>query len=541
MSRKLVSLLLMAALVVIPVLTSCSQGTEPAASNGGTPSTESKAAEPSSAAGGGDAASDLPFVTFDWYLGLDPMPDNQMVNDGVNEYLKEKINANVNIHFWPGKEWEQKMTTMVSSGQDLGIIGFGSQSKLDYVTQSTRGAFYPLEELLDKYGQGTKALFSDAIWECMTINGHIYGIPSLKDNCYIISTVYNSEMAEALGIDMANLDYSNWRDNEELYTEALAKRNEMFPEYKQYPLLDNVDREVPYYFALETFLNDSFLAVCNIPGMEEVAGYDTNTAFNFYATPEYREFCIQKQRMVEAGVYAYDYEGKTEWPYSGAELAHVGWGYTYMPENLYGDSCTTKMVVSDHVWTDTNNYFSAGTAISANCKEYERAMMLLELVNTDPEFATMMRFGLEGQHYIINDEGKMQFEGSAKNGGDRADYGYYYWYGAPIGNLTIVNAPESLVGPDGIMLKNMVEYNNNATIPSHMGFVFNLDNVSNEIAACTNVVMEYRDTLRSGQLGSADEVNKAIDEFNAKLTANGVEKIVAEVQTQIDAWNASKS
>jgi len=31
----------------------------------------------------------------------------------------------------------------------------------------------------------------------------------------------------------------------------------------------------------------------------------------------------------------------------------------------------------------------------------------------------MMRFGIEGKHYIINDEGKMQFEGSERNGGDR--------------------------------------------------------------------------------------------------------------------------
>lgn len=533
MSRKLISMLMVTAMAVMPVLASCSSS--PATTTNSGSSTASTASKDT--AGG---ASDLEFVTFDWYLGLDPMPDNKMVNDAVNEYLKEKINCNVNIFYWPGKDWETKMTTMVSSGQDLGIIGFGSQSKLDYVVQSTRGAFAPLESLLDQYGKETKALFKEDIWNCMTINDHIYGIPSLKDNCYIISTVYNKTMADALDLDFSKLEYSNWRDNEEFYTDALKKRNEKFPEYKQYPLLDNAELEVPYFFALETFLNDSYLAVCNIDPFNDVAGVDPNKVFNFYATPEYREFCKQKQRMVANGVYAYDYEGKTDWPYNGAELAHVGWGYTYSQKDLYGDSCETDMLVSDHIWTDTNNYFSAGTAISSNCKTPERAMMLLNLVNTDPEFATMMRFGIEGKHYVKDSAGKMTFAGSERNGGDRADYGYYYWYGAPIGNLTIVNAPESLSGPDGIMLKNMVEYNNNAVVPSHMGFVFALDKVSNEIAACTNVVMEYRDTLRRGQLGSEADVDKTIDEFNAKLKANGVDKIVTEVQTQIDAWNASK-
>ena len=42
-------------------------------------------------------------------------------------------------------------------------------------------------------------------------------------------------------------------------------------------------------------------------------------------------------------------------------------------------------------------------------------------------------------------------------------------------------------------------------------------------------------------MNSADEVNQAVDEFVEKLNANGAEKIVAEVQSQIDAWQAAKA
>jgi len=486
------------------------------------------------------STQELPFVTLDWYIGLNPMADNQMVNDAMNEYLKEKVNANVNIYYWESKEWETKMTTMISAGQDVGIIGFGSQSKLDYVVHANRSSFYPLDDLLKKYGTETLALFPEDIWECMKINGKIYGIPSLKDNCYIISLIYNADMAEALGLDMSKVKYTNWRQIEPFLEEVVKLRSEKFPEYDQYPLCGGASLEVPYNFAVETFLNDSYLAVCNIDPFYDVKGYDDNTVFNLYATEEYREFCRSRQRMVEKNIFAYDYTGKSEWNYTGGLFAWVGWGYTYMQEHLYGDAFTTKMIVSDHIWTDTNNYFSAGTAISANCAEPERAMMILNLVNTDPEFATMWRFGIKDEHYIINEQGKMQFEGSRRNGGARADYGYYYWYAAPVGNLTIVNAPESLTGPDGIMLKEMVRYNNEAVRPKHMGFVFDITPVANEIAACTNVVMEYRDVLRNGQLESQDEVDSTVDEFVAKLEANGADKIVAEVQRQIEAWKASK-
>ncbi|MEG0766348.1 MAG: ABC transporter substrate-binding protein, partial [Clostridia bacterium] len=462
--------------------------------------------------------------------------------DALNEYLVDKLNLKVNIFYWKAKEWEEKMTTMISSGQDVGVIGFGSQSKLDYVVQANRGAFYPLDDLLDQYGTGTKALFSEGVWDCMKINGKTYGIPSLKDNCYIISMVYNADMLEEFGINLDDYPYSNWRGLKDLLYVAKEKRDELHPEFTEQgiPIAWGSELESPYNFAVESFLNDSFLAVCNIDGINDIAGFDSNKVFNLYATEEYKQFCVEKQKMVEDGIYAYDYTDKTDWSYSGGVFAYVGWGYTYMQDHLYGDKFVTKMKVSDHIWTDTNNYFSAGTAISANCANPERAMMLLELVNTDPAVATMMRFGIEGKHYVKNDQGKMVFEGSERNGGNRADYGYYYWYGAPIGNLTIVNAPESLIGPDGIMLTKMKEYNNSATLPQHMGFVFDVAPVTNEIAACTNVVMEYRDTLRNGRLGSQQEVEDAIAEFNQKLIDNGIEKITTEVQKQIDAWNATR-
>ena len=133
----------------------------------------------------------------------------------------------------------------------------------------------------------------------------------------------------------------------------------------------------------------------------------------------------------------------------------------------------------------------------------------------------------------------MTFEGT-KNA-DPSRRAYYNWYMAPIGNLLIVEASESLSGPDGIMLTNMAKYNAECVVPAHMGFVFDTTPVTNELAACTNVVAEFQDDLANGKLSSEDEVRDVVAEFNDKLTANGVDKIVAEVQSQIDAWTAAKA
>ena len=475
----------------------------------------------------------------DWYFGQVEQPDGQAVNDYINEYLKEKVGATVTLHFWSGDQYWDNMTTMISSGQDVGIIGFGSQTKLDYVLNSHRGAYYPIEDMLTTIGADTKALFPDEIWDAMTIDGHIYGIPSKKDNGYYISLIYNATMAEELGIDMESYEYIDMRHVEELALQVKELRDAAHPEWADHPVLWSNDREMPYNFAFESFLNDSYVAVCDIDEFDELADSDSTQVVNFYATPEYLDYAIQRQRMVDEGIYLYDYTDRTDLQYDGGEFGFLGWGYTYMEPHMYGDAFETKMIMSTNLWTETNNYFSAGTAISSQCAYPEKAMEILNLVNTDSFFATTMRFGIEGEHYTYDADGKMTFAGTKNE--DPSSRAYYNWYMAPVGNLLIVNAPEQLAGPDGVMLTNMAKYNDECVVPAHMGFVFDTTPVTNEIAACTNVVAEFSKDIRTGQLGSEDEVRDVVAEFNEKLAANGVDAIVAEVQSQIDAWVAAKA
>ncbi|MDR1598676.1 MAG: ABC transporter substrate-binding protein [Oscillospiraceae bacterium] len=483
-------------------------------------------------------AEELPYAKIDWYLGLTPATDLATVNDALNVYLKEKINTEVNIVMLESTEWEQRMGTMLASGQDLGIVGFGSQSKSDYVIESRRGSYLALDDMLDTYATGTKALFSDEIWDAMRINGSIYGIPTLKDNGYYISLIWNDTMAQELGIDPLQGQYRNFRDLEGLLLEAKEKRDAAYPEWADRPISWSNDRVDPYNFAIEFFLNENYVAACNIEGIMDVAGYDTETVFNFFETPEFLEYAIQRQRMVDEGIYAYDYTDRSEWQYDGSIFAFIGWGYAYMPEHLFGENFVTKMRMSEHIWTATDNFHSAGTAISANCKNPVNAIKALELINTDPFVATMVRFGVEGIHYNLDENGDMTFEGTSNEvAGSRA---FHFWYNAPAGNLTIVKAPVAYSGPDNIMMDTILDLNQKALLPPHLGFVFDPTPVANQVAAVTNVVLEYKTDLFNGRLSGEEEVREVVEEFIEKLRANGSEAIVAEAQKQIDAWKAAQ-
>ena len=67
-----------------------------------------------------------------------------------------------------------------------------------------------------------------------------------------------------------------------------------------------------------------------------------------------------------------------------------------------------------------------------------------------------------------------------------------------------------------------------------MGFTWDATNVKTEIAACTNVLNQYRMSLECGMV----DPNSILPEFQKALEDAGIDKIIKEKQAQLDAWSA---
>ena len=522
MKRKLLSLLLVSAMAVSVL--GCGNdpaGTEVAGTDNGT----EVAAE-----------TELDYVELNWYVNEQEMPDHAMVQAAMDEYFLEKLNCKVNLITIDNGTYTETMPTKIMSGDDIDM--FAIAGNLDLTALAKAGAMYPMDELLDTYAPGTKALFKDEVWESIKKDGQIYTVPSLKDNCYIIGMTFNDTMAQALGIEYENLEYATFGDAgvEEFLEDAMAKRDAMFPEYAGKPILnDSRAAFIPFFFKAERLAAKTALAVTNIKGYEVDPTKGPDEVYNLYETEAFREFALKMQRWTEKGIIRH-WDDTTNYFADPCILVRSGWGYTYVGEHQYSPDFVTKIKVLDGVWADQSSFGGSGVAIGGNCADPERAMMVIELMNTDPYIATLFRFGIEGEHWVYNAEGKKEL--TEKNS-DSTNRSWFYWYGPNFGNLTIVEAPESLSGPDNIMLTRMEEYNSNAILSTHLSCVIDTTNFQNELAACNSVIAEYQYLIK-GSLESADAVNKAVDEFVAKLKANGADKIVAEVQAQIDAWVAAQ-
>ena len=66
------------------------------------------------------------------------------------------------------------------------------------------------------------------------------------------------------------------------------------------------------------------------------------------------------------------------------------------------------------------------------------------------------------------------------------------------------------------------EFNNTAQMSVAMGFTPNLDEVTNEVTACTNVTDKYYYAITSGTV----DVRETAETINKELEAAGIQKII---------------
>jgi len=163
-------------------------------------------------------------------------------------------------------------------------------------------------------------------------------------------------------------------------------------------------------------------------------------------------------------------------------------------------------------------------AINKNSKHPERALMFIDLLNSDPEILNMVVFGLEGLSYTKSADGRVI---PKKDGAYDGVYNFF------VGN--VFNTYYTEGQPDG-MWEETAKINMEAKPSVALGFVFNSDPVSNELAKVQAVVDQYLKALASGSV----DVDKVVPEFIQKLNNAGSDVIITELQKQLDAWAAKK-
>jgi len=107
-------------------------------------------------------------------------PDGSDENDNpyIN-YIKERTGLDLRVSIPPQEVYEEKLNVIMASGNLPDLIHTFNPVWFDEYVK--KGAFMPLDDYINEYGQDLKELIPEEAWDRMRYNGKIYGIPSLTD------------------------------------------------------------------------------------------------------------------------------------------------------------------------------------------------------------------------------------------------------------------------------------------------------------------------------------------------------------------------
>ncbi|MBO0994682.1 ABC transporter substrate-binding protein [Bacillus sp. SD088] len=440
-----------------------------------------------------------------WYTIGTPQKDTEKVFEEVNKYTEEKINATVKLTQIDWGDYDQKMQVVISSGEpfDIGFTEGGT-----YVQDAQKGAFLPLDDLLDEQGKDLKEILEPALLEGARVDGELYGIPSNKETARQSVYTFNKRLVDKYDFDLSKV--RNLEDLEPMLKEIKENEPNVTPmaTIKAYLPFDYIlGEEMPFGFALEGDRD------------HVVNPFESDIAMDTFKT---------MHKYFKAGYLKSDAAtSKDSWP-----MDVENWFVRKEDSQPYSDLLWSRSakyeVVSvpmEDPVTFNNSVTGAIQAISSTSQNPEKAMEFLNLLNTDPYLRNLVDKGIEGVHYEKNDDGKIKDLPARIEKYNMPTYS--------LGNHFILDLYENDPSDKWDKFK---EFNDSAEPAPTLGFHFNSDPVRTEIASISNVSKEFYPALATGSVNPEEYLPK----FNQKLKAAGIDKVLDEIQTQFEEWKAEQ-
>lgn len=89
---------------------------------------------------------------------------------------------------------------MIQSGEVFDMV-----FTWNFMTNAAKGAYLPLEELLDTYAKETKAQINPAYLQAATVNGHLYAVPTEKELGQSVGFAFDKAIVDKYGFDVNSI------------------------------------------------------------------------------------------------------------------------------------------------------------------------------------------------------------------------------------------------------------------------------------------------------------------------------------------------
>ena len=457
-----------------------------------------------------------------------PERDIPLVEEKLNEYLKDRINATIKLNPIAKAEYKQKTELMMNGGEKMDLVF--TASWLDFFSNVTKGAFLPLDQLLEKHGQGIVANLNPLYLESPRFEGKLYAIPT------------NKEITQSKAITLRK----DLVDKYDIPIETLKKMEDMEPYFQL--IKENEPDVIPFFLAggLNTGDGIMYESRSNYRPVGPIAAKTGLIFYDYTITNN-----IQVKSVLDPEIYAINKAELEitrhyyEKGYINADAAtnrvndtDLGkLGKTWFHRTVWKPGTEVEFsnavnnryeyvssVIDEPIIT-TDLTLGAMLSISRTSEDPERAMMVLNYLHTDPYVVNLIVHGVEDVHYTKVGENRIELIPDSGFGAGGA--------GWVVGNQMLNYLKP---GQPNDLFENWIQYNDEAKRSPILGFVFDDRQVKNELAQLEAIADEYI-AIRSGSV--ANPV-KLLEERNKKFEAAGLGLVQAELQAQIARWEGTK-
>lgn len=469
-------------------------------------------------------------VTVRWLVPDSALAGRDEIHGAVADYVKEKLNIDLEmVYIENGGSPETIMVT--GSGWDLGYCDASV-----FVNMAARNAFLDLGPYVEQgYLPNVTALLTEDQQKAHVVNGKQFGFAAVKDLVEGWDYMFNLAVIEdELGLTAPTEWQScfdlidHWYD----VKEALVAKGDTETVPGGYGI-----RNMPAWFQVDGLIGtwNNTLVCTNIDGVNGYDDIDESTVFCPYFTEDFKEWVALRNKLYEDGIIFGIKRPSDETRTFGNQgvLWQASIGNLYWDPNSY--EFRSDMLNQKYSYNYSGYVQAVSIVVNANTENPERVLELMDLMYSDEYINNTLRFGIEGIDWedADNDGAVEWLERNADP--DNNNKYWRHWYGSGRSYNLLLGKVDASEDPEKFVTE-MKKANEEGVPSPNLGFSVDQTNIVNEVTACSALVTQYMDMLMYP--ASMADYEATLAEFQEKLKANGIDKIIADVQAQLDAFHA---
>lgn len=459
------------------------------------------------------AQEEIPTVTF-YQINLDGHYTQEgidRVEAAVNEKLGEKYGINMELVVLGASEYATQLNLVMTSDEaDLVTLlqGYGTAMSARVANNELTN----LDEYFANSSDEMKNCFNETELAGGTYNGSLYGMPRKYMNGTKTVLRMNEEMLNAVGVEADSI--YTYEDMDALF----QKVHEAYPDVQVLvPQITNTMTNAMFWG--DDMSNGNRFVYTRLAEPDEK---DVQFVFD---NERFQEWCTWIHKWYEDGYVMADVLSNTNT--NGATLIQAGNAFAeianadlYTPEPGLIDA---DILHEPH--QNPGTYTSVNYCIPSNSDNKDAAWTLLEVLYTDKELANMIAYGVEGEDYVIDENGLATFPEGVEASQTS--------YGGPATSSIWPNYEilyESYRQFPGY-IEAVKEWNETCLPVAGMGFIWDDSELTNQLTSCKNVMDKYYKALLCGMVDPEEMIPRAKEE----LIAAGGQEILDSIQEQFTA------